>query len=205
VLDILDTPATGDGPPVLVSHHPDEVKLVERGYGKATKPADFLASFRQFLATHRNEIPALLVVTQRPRDLTRQQLREIKLALDQAGYPEAALRTAVRELSNKDVAASIIGYIRQQALGEPLVPYSERVARAMHKILSSRQWTDVQRKWLERIEKQLLAEVVVDRQALDSEQFREAGGGFARLDKVFGGELTRILGDINEALWEQAG
>ncbi len=63
----------------------------------------------------------------------------------------------------------------------------------------------MQRKWLERIEKQLLAEVVVDRQALDSEQFREAGGGFARLDKVFGGELTRILGDINEALWEQAG
>jgi type I restriction enzyme, R subunit len=205
VLDILDAPSTGDGPPVLVSHHPDEVKLVERGYGKATKPADFLASFRQFLATHRNEIPALLVVTQRPRDLTRQQLREVKLVLDQAGYPEAALRTAVRELSNKDVAASIIGYIRQQALGEPLFPYSERVARAMYKILSSRQWTDVQRKWLERIEKQLLAEVVVDRQALDSEQFREAGGGFARLDKIFGGELTRILGDINEALWEQTG
>ncbi|MEB3882072.1 type I restriction-modification enzyme R subunit C-terminal domain-containing protein, partial [Lyngbya sp. CCY1209] len=39
----------------------------------------------------------------------------------------------------------------------------ERVDRAIAKVLASRQWTDSQRKWLERIGKQLKSETVVDR------------------------------------------
>jgi type I restriction enzyme R subunit len=70
-------------------------------------------------------------VTQRPRELTRQQLKELGLALDQAGYTEAALQTAWRETSNQDIAASILGFIRRAALGDPLVPYAERVDRAL--------------------------------------------------------------------------
>ena len=30
----------------------------------------------------------------------------------------------------------------------------------------------------------------------------EAAGGFARLDRVFGGRLAGLLGDINEAAWK---
>jgi len=55
-----------------------------------------------------NDIPALLVVTQRPRELTRQQLKELKLLLDQAGYTERHLQTAWRETTNQDIAASVI-------------------------------------------------------------------------------------------------
>jgi hypothetical protein len=36
-----------------------------------------------FVAMNANKLPALLVVTQRPRDLTREDLRKLKLALDQ--------------------------------------------------------------------------------------------------------------------------
>lgn len=33
----------------------------------------------------------MIVVVQRPRDLTRQQLKELRLLLDSAGYSEATL------------------------------------------------------------------------------------------------------------------
>lgn len=200
--DFLDA-VTGEGEKLIVSEHEDEVRRVEHGYGAATKPDDYLESFRAYLAENMNRLPALLVVTQRPRDLTRQQLKELRFELDRAGFSEANLRAAWRELTNEEVAASIIGFIRNQALGSPLVPYEERVAGALRKILASRAWTMPQRKWLERIGKQLKVETVVDREALEHGQFK-AEGGYARLDKVFEGRLEQVLGDFNDALWSDA-
>lgn len=204
LIELLDTSSGGDAEPVYISKHDDEVIAVERGYGKGQKPEDYLDGFGAYLRENMNKLPALVVVTQRPRELTRQHLRELKLALDQAGYSELALRTAHRQVSNQDIAASIIGYIRQHALGEPLLSYSERVQRAMKKIRASHAFTDPQNAWLERLAKQLETEVVADRDLLDSGQFRMQGGGFTRLDKLFKGRLEEILGDINQALWEQA-
>lgn len=199
----LDQFKSAGGRQLYVSSHPDVLLGTERGYGDATKPEDYLASFKAYLDSNRNAISALLVVTQRPRDLTRQQLRELRLQLDIAGYSETALRTAWAQLSNQDIAASIVGFVRQQALGSALVPYAERVDRAVQRVLASRQWTGPQRQWLERIAKQLKAEVVVDKEALDRGQFKTEGG-FARLNKVFGGTLEEILGVLHEEVWRDA-
>jgi type I restriction enzyme R subunit len=187
---------------LVISHHPDQLRRVERGYGSATKPEDFLDGFRAFIAANLNTIAALTVVTQRPRDLTRADLKALRLALDNAGYSETALRIAWRDATNADIAASIIGYIRQAALGDPLVPYEDRVTRAMANTLANRPWTAPQRKWLERIGKQLSKEIVVDRTALDVGEF-QAHGGFNRINKVFDGQLEKILGEINETLWRE--
>jgi type I restriction enzyme R subunit len=202
VLPLLGQP-TGDGPEIPISTAPDSVISVSHGYGRGERPADFLESFNTYVKQNINQIPALLVVTQRPRDLTRQQLKELLLILDQAGYSEPKLRTAWKDVTNQDIAATIIGFIRQAALGTTLVPYQERVARAMKSILHSRPWTDPQRKWLERIGKQLKLEVVVDQQALDHGQFKTEGG-FPRLNKVFDGKLESLLKDINAAVWEDS-
>jgi type I restriction enzyme R subunit len=88
-----------------------------------------------------NTIAALKVVVQRPRDLTRAQLRELRRALDLAGYPEASLRRAWADAKNEEIAASIIGFVRQAAIGDPLIPYEDRVRAAMRRILATRQWT----------------------------------------------------------------
>ena len=95
---------------------------------------------------------------------------------------------------------TIIGFVRQAALGDPLVPYDDRVRAAMRAIMSSRQWTEPQKRWLNRIGEQIAKEIVVDREAIDNEPF-VADGGFNRLNKVFGGELESILAGINEELW----
>jgi hypothetical protein len=136
---LLDRSNTGSAR-LIISEHEDELRGIERGYGNAEKPADYLDSFASYLQSHLNEIPALLVVTQRPRELTRAQLKELRLALDQAGYSEAALQTAWRETTNQDIAASIIGFIRRAAIGDPLVPYAKRVDRALETILARQPW-----------------------------------------------------------------
>ncbi|HEX7243631.1 MAG TPA: type I restriction-modification system endonuclease [Longimicrobiaceae bacterium] len=197
---LLDAPGSGPGRRRLISEHPDEVRRVEHGYGNGQRPADYLESFGEYLRTHINEIPALQVVLQRPRDLTRAQLRELALALDQEGYSEATLRTAWRDATNQDIAASIIGYVRQAALGEPLLPYEERVKRAVQRILGSRYWTEPQRRWLRRIGEQMLRETVVDRPAFDSGQFRQEGG-FRYINRIFEGQLEQLVGDLHDEVW----
>lgn len=199
---ILDDVRRG-GTKFVVSDHEDELRGVERGYGTAKKPEDYLEAFRDYVTQHLNDLPALMVVTQRPRDLTRSQLRELRLALDEAGFTEANLRTAWRETTNQDIAATIIGYIRHVACGQPLVAHKERVQAAMKQILESQAWTVPQRKWLERIGKQLEQEVIVDREALDAGQFKQQGG-FERLNKIFKGGLDSILKSIASAVWGTA-
>ena len=185
VAALLDR-TTGGGYRQIVSEHLDSVREVTRGYGESKRPEDYLEAFRAFLQTSLNTMPALLVVTQRPRDLTREDLRKL------------------REAKNQDIAATIIGYIRQLALGSPLVPYSERVDRGLQRLLKAHKFTEPQRKWLTRIADQVKLETVVDRDSLDRGQF-QAQGGFARMNKVFEGTLETLLGEFADEVWRDAG
>jgi type I restriction enzyme R subunit len=204
--EILDRKRAGQPVSVLVSHHPDEFRSAEHGYGKAKKPKDFLEEFSAFLRNSGNSIPALTAVLTRPRELTRKQLRELKLALDNAGFPETALATAWRDMTNQDIAASIIGYIRRSALGDPLIPFDQRVDHALTKLLAEQKWTKPQRDWLQVIANQTKANLLVDRDALNDENliFRTEGGGFARLNKVFDGKLEQLLDHFNDTVWPPA-
>ena len=151
-----------------------------------------------------NKVPALLVVTQRPRDLSREDLRALKLTLDQEGFTEKSLQTAWREQKNEDIAATIIGYIRQLALGSPLVPYEARVDGALQRLLKAQKFTEPQRQWLERIATQMKLETVVDHTSLNAGQFKQKGG-FDRMNKVFDGRLDAVLGDLADGIWKDAG
>ncbi len=198
--------SSGDtgGPTILpISYHEDKAGSVTRGYGSGQKPEDFLDAFTKFVKDNLNTIAALTAVVKRPRDLTRAQLRELALLLAQNYFTEASLQSAWRDAKNVDIAASIIGFIRQAALGDPLIPYEQRVQAAMQRIVASRSWTDPQRQWLRRIGEQFAQEVIVDREAIDRGQFA-ANGGFNYINRAFNGQLETILGDISEELWRRS-
>jgi len=184
----------------LISHHQNGLHSHTRGYGAAEKPEDYLNAFQAFIVLNMNKIPALAVVCQRPRELTRQVLKELKLALDQAGYTEKNLQVAWKEWKNEDIAADIISFIRRQALGDPLVSHEARIRKAMARIYGMKEWTAMQRQWLERIEKQLIAQTVMDREDFDRGAFADYGG-FSRLNKIFQGNFQQVLDDINEQLY----
>jgi type I restriction enzyme R subunit len=204
--EILDRKSNTGPAPIFVSEHVDQFLGTERGYGTAIKPADYLHEFTEFIKNNSNRIPALVTVLTRPRELTRKQLRELALELDRAGFSETNLATAWREMTNQDIAARIVGFIRQAAVGDPLVPYEQRVDVALSKMLASRPWTSPQRQWLQTIAAQTKANVIVDRAAIDDpvQLFAAEGGGFTRLDRIFGGELQQILDTFNEAIWQTA-
>jgi len=204
--EILDRKGEGGAQPILISEHEDKLHSAERGYGKAKKPEDYLKEFTAFIKSHSNDIPALMAVLTRPRELTRKQLRELVLELDKAGFTETNLATAWHEMTNKDIAARIVGYIRQAAIGDALVPYNERVDHALQKLLASRAWTGPQRDWLKKIAAQTKANLLVDHAALDDPDliFKREGGGFTRLDKMFNGELQQVLETFNESIWAAA-
>ena len=89
------------------------------------------------------------------------------MELDKAGFSEVNLETAWREMTNQEIAAHIVGFIRHIATGDPLVPYEKRVDWALQQMLASRAWTGPQRQWLQRIAAQTRANRLVDREALD--------------------------------------
>lgn len=184
----------------FISTHKDHLHAHTRGYGDARKPEDYLNAFKEFVVMNRNRIPALTIVCQRPRELTRQALKELKLTLDQAGFTEKSLQVAWKDWKNEDIAADIISFIRRQALDDPLVSHKERIQKAMSRIYAMEEWTAVQRQWLERIEKQLIVQTVLDREDFDRGSFA-AYGGFNRLNKIFKGNFQKVLDDINKTLY----
>jgi type I restriction enzyme R subunit len=123
----------------------------------------------------------------------------LQLLLDSAGHSEAKLQSAVRNQTNQDIAASIIGHIRRAGLGEALIPFEQRVATAMQSIYSQHNWLPAQRKWLERLAKQLTHEVIIDRDFVN-QRFAEHGGA-KQLDKVLVNQLDVVLDELSDAMW----
>ena len=201
--ELLDAQWEVRAEPQFLSDHEDELLAIERGYGEANRPEDYLEGFSAFVRDPGNDLPALTLVLTKPWELTRQDLRELKLALDQRGYSETTLATAWRETTNQEMAASIMGWIRQAALGDPLMPYEQRVERALQRILASRSWSKPQRDWLQRIANQTKAITIVDREALDDDLlfFKREGGGWPRLNRLFGGELDGVLQQFQREVW----
>jgi type I restriction enzyme R subunit len=186
-----------------ISTHEDKLISTTRGYGTADKPEDYLDGFHRFIDENLNLIPALNIICTRPNELTREELRKLRVALDQRGFTEKNLQTAWRDAKDQDIAADIISFIRQQALGDPLVSHQERIEHAMKKIYGMKVWPKIQKDWLKRIEKQLLQESVLDpspEKAFDVEPFKSKGG-YKQLNKIFEGQLDHIVTSINFALY----
>ena len=76
----------------------------------------------------------------RPKELTRQDLRELITILETKGFKQSHLQTAWKQTKNEDIAADIITFIRQ-ALGDALVDHEARIKRAMQKVYSLHDWT----------------------------------------------------------------
>ena len=104
-------------------------------------------------------------------------------------------------MKNEEIAARIIGFIRQAAIGEALIPFETRVDNALDKILASQSWKTPQKQWLQAIAKQMKATTIVDETALDNGIFKQQLGGIKRANKLFEQPITQILADFNQGLW----
>ena len=161
----------------------------------------YLEEFKQFVLNNMNEIEALTIVCTRPKELTREALKSLKLELDRHSFNETLLNTAWKQMTNEDITADIISFIRQQALGDALISHETRIKQAVAKVKAMHpELNVVQNKWLNRIEKQLLNETVLNRETFETDAFKNEGG-FKKVNAAFGNKLDEIIEEINEALY----
>ena len=201
---VLDKDRLHSKSPRIIDDHPDEVIDHTRGYGEGQKPEDYLEAFKEFINNNMNAIAALRTVCTRPSELTREALKSLKLELDRHDFTEKQLNSAWNEMTNQDIVADIIAFIRQQALGSALVGHEQRVKHAFAKLRMNHEFNKTQLEWLKRIEKVLLEESVLDEQIFEVGAFKNAGG-FTIIDRRFGGKLREIMTELNEYLYDDGG
>ena len=188
-----------------ISNEPDEYLGIERGYGQGnSNPEDYIESFNKFIKENVNEIPALQIVATRPKDLTYDELKKIKLELEKKGFKENDLQTAWKSANQVQTTADIISFIRQAAVGSELVDHNVRIHNAMQKVYGMADWNMVQRQWLKRIENQLLANTVLGPRAeevFNENYYFKRQGGYKQMKKIFADNADQIIYVLNENLY----
>ena len=190
----------------VISEHEDFLTAHEIGFGEGKRPQDYLDEFTKFIATNRNEIAALNIVCTRPKDLTRADLKSLRLALSEKNFTVDQLNAAISQLSNVEITADIISLIRRFALGAELLGHEDKISRAVTHLKAAHDFSSTELKWLNRIEKFLRRESLINPAVFDEtgSHFKDAGG-FKRIDKVFGGKLANILDELNRYLYDDGG
>ena len=201
LFEMLNEGSDGPTKPVVVSNKKDKLISHTRGYGKAEKPEDYLVEFKTFIQNNVDKIAALNIVCTRPKELTRDALKSLKLELDRNKFTELKLNSAWKELKNEDMTADIITFIRQQAIGSPLISHEERIKNAVNKLKKNHNFSQMERDWLGRIEAHLLHESIVDKETFDTGAFKTKGG-YKVINKIFQNKLDEIVSELNDYLYE---
>ena len=144
------------------------------------------------------------ILVTRPSDLTRESLKSLKLELDRYNYSEKKLNSAWKAVTNQDVTADIIAFIRQQALGSSLISHEARIKNAFARLRNEHEFDKNQLGWLKRIESTMLKESVLDEELFNEGAFR-SNGGFSVINKRFDGKLRNILVELNQYIYDDKG
>lgn len=201
---IQETKANGDRA-VVISNEKDILTGHTRAYGNSEKPEDYLDAFSKYVKTHMNEIAALSIVCTRPKELTRDTLKALRLTLDREGFTTQQLNTAISELTNEEIAADIISLIRKYAIGSALISHEARIRRAIDKLKKAHNFSKQEMSWIGRMEKYLLEESVLNVQVFDEDTRFKSNGGFAKINKIFQNKLENIVIELNEYLYDDGG
>lgn len=201
---IGETRANGSRP-VVISDAPDELISHTHGYGKGSRPEDYLDAFADYVKRHINEIAALNIICTRPKELTRASLKDLRLMLDREGFTTQQLNTAISELSNQEIVADIISLIRRYAIGSTLISHEARIRRAVDKLKKAHKFTAIEKKWIGRMEKYLMEESVLNVDVFDEDTRFKSEGGFKKIDRIFQNKLESIVLELNEYLYDDGG
>ena len=192
--------------PLVISEKTDEVIYHGKQYGNGQqRPEDYLDEFTAYIKGHINEVAALQIICTRPSELTRQSLKELSLLLDREGYAPAQLDSAITAINAEEAGADIISIIRRYAIGARLMNHREKVEQAVKRLRANHSFTKMQETWIELMKGYLLNEPVLNREALDEDSRLRKKGGSTRADKMLGGELNRIIAEINTYMYDDGG
>lgn len=206
LLEMLDDKHGHGGYTKVISDKQDKFLIRERGFGKnEQRPEDYIEAFEDFVKNNVNEIAALNIICTRPKELTRETLKSLRMALAQNGFTTQQLNTAVSEITSEEITADIISLVRRYAIGSPLVSHQARIRRAIDKLKKAHNFSRVELNWLSRIESYLLNESVMNVKVFDEDERFKTNGGYKRLNQIFRNNLEGIITELNEYLYDDGG
>ena len=194
----------GKKPSRYYSDKEDTLYETTRGYGDTEKPEDYLEAFNAFVNENKDKIEAIKLACTKPSDLTKAQLKELKLALDKENFNETNLNEATSAVNNEKIVADIISYVRQAVLHTPVRNREERVKTAFEKLVATNSFNKMQLDLLERIKTYIMHESILNVETFEAPIFK-ADGGFKRFNFKFGGKLLDIIRQINTYIYEDKG
>lgn len=191
--------------PVVISDKEDILTGHTRGYGDKDRPEDYLDAFSEYIKINMNDIAALKIVCTRPKDLTREELKSLRLTLDREGFTTQQLNTAISQMTNEEIAADIISLIRRYAIGSALINHEARIHQAVGKLIKAHSFSKQEMNWIKRMETYLMKESVLNVKVFDEDiRFKEQGG-FKKIDKVFQNRLESVVLELNTYLYDDGG
>ena len=205
LFEMLEKLGNTERRPVVISNQEDALLEHSRGYGSGSRPEDYLDAFADYVKTNRNEIAALNIVCTRPKELTRESLKSLCLALDREGFTTQQLNTAVSQMTNEEMTADIISLIRRYAIGASLISHEAKIRQAVDKLKKAHQFSKQELNWIARMEKYLMEESVLHVAVFDEDGRFKAQGGFSKINKAFGNKLENIVMELNEYLYDDGG
>ena len=184
----------------VISEHEDFLIEHSRGYGEGKKPQDYIDAFIRFITSNKNEIVALNIVCTRPKDLSRADLKSLRLKLELENFNEKQLNSAVSQMTNSEITADIISFIRRYTLGSKLLNHNDKIISAVNRLKAAHNFNQQELNWINRNES------VINLESFDEigTAFKSAGG-FKRIDKAFGGNLANIIAELNFYLYDDGG
>ena len=179
----------------------DTLLETTRGYGDTEKPEDYLEAFAAFVNENNDTIEAIRIACTKPSDMTRAQLKELKLALDKQNFTESNLNQAISTVKNEEIVADIIAHVRRAVLHTPIRNHEEKVKLAFKKLIEENSFNKMQLDLLEKIKTYMLHESLLNKETFEAPAFKMEGG-YARFDKKFAGRLAEIIRQINTYIYE---
>ena len=205
VFEMLQQTRPNGGRKLVISDQEDELLSHTRGYGSSDRPEDYLDAFANYVKTNLNEVAALNIVCTRPKELTRESLKSLRLTLNREGFTTQQLNTAISQMTNEEITADIISLIRRYAIGSALISHEARIRKAVDKLKKAHHFSMQELNWISRMEKYLMEESVLNVAVFDEDGRFKAQGGFNKINKVFGNQLESIVLELNEYLYDDGG
>ena len=183
----------------------DEVSsdwLIRDGLGQEYKPEDYLAAFIQFVQENREQLEAIRILMNRPRDWNPSVLIELKNKLKTAphNFSVENLQKAHYRCYQKALV-DIISMVKHAAREtEPLYTAEERVDLAFQKMTAGKTFNADQQQWLERIREHLITNLSIDKEDFEALPIFSRAGGWARANRVFERQLAGLIQELNAAV-----
>lgn len=183
----------------------DEVSsvwMVRDAAGNEYKPEDYLTAFARFIQEKRDEIEAVGILLDHPRDWSPEALVELRNKLAATAplrFEEARLKLAHQQ--KFQIAADIISMVKHAAREEEeLCTAEQRVERALTRIRSAQVFSVEQEQWIDYIRAHLIENLSINREDFDTQPKLSGPGGWGKANRIFAGRLAELLTKLNEAI-----